>query len=141
MVDTGEVRKRVLRAIDEAHRDASERRARADEAKQEGATALTDVVAPLFKTVAAALKAEGYHFSVTTPAGAVRLEKTPQDFIEIGLDTVRDPPALLGQISRTWGRRVIVEELVVREAPGLGSLTGSDVLDWVLAQIKPLVER
>ena len=102
---------------------------------------LTDVIAPVFKTVAAALTAEGYTFRVLTPSGAVRMESTPQDFIEVTLDVVRDPPALLGRVSRAWGRRVLVEELVVRAAPDIGALTDEDLLDWVIGQIGPFVER
>lgn len=141
MVHTGDVRKRVLRAIEEARRVARDRRAQAAAAEGEGAHALANVVTPVFKTVASALTAEGYAFKVTTPSRAVRMEVSPQDFIEITMDTNRTPPALLGRVSRAWGRRVLVEELVVREAPELGTLSEDDVLDWTLAQIGPFVER
>lgn len=141
MVETSDVRKRVLRAIDDARRAATERRARATQAEIDGAAVLTTVIAPVFKTIASALTAEGYAFAVTTPSGAVRLETSPQNFVEVTLDTVRDPPALVGRVSRTWGRRVLVEELVVREAPDIGAVTEDEIVGWTLGQIGPFVER
>ncbi len=143
MVATGEIRKRVLRAIDESRHAAVTRRARAEEAERDGTAVLTDVITPLFKTVAAALKAEGYGFRVVTPPGSVRLasEVSSEDFIEVTLDTLRDPPALVGRVSRTWGRRVLVDELMVREASAIRTLTGDDALEFVLGQLGPFVER
>lgn len=142
-IAAGDVRQRVLHAIHAARRAAAERRALAAAAEQDGTAALEGVAAPVFKAVAAVLRAEGYGFRVLTPAGSVRLaaEAAPEDFIEIVLDTTRDPPALVGRVSRAWGRRVLVDEQVVREAPALRDLTTDDALEIVLDRLGPFVER
>ena len=93
--------------------------------------------------VAAALKAEGYRFRVLTPAGTVRLaaESAADDYIEVALDTLRDPPGLVGRVSRRWGRRVLVDETVLREAAAISGLTAEDLLEFTLAQLEPFVGR
>ena len=142
-IAAGDVRQRVLHAIHAARRAAAERRALAAAAEQDGTAALEGVAAPVFKAVAAVLRAEGYGFRVLTPARSVRLtaEAAPEDFIELVLDTTRDPPALVGRVSRAWGRRVLVDEQVVREAPALRGLTTDDALEIVLERLGPFVER
>lgn len=141
-IAAGDVRQRVLHAIHAARRAAAERRALAAAAEQDGTAAL-EVAAQVFKAVAAVLRAEGYGFRVLTPAGSVRLaaEAAPEDFIELVLDTTRNPPALVGRVSRAWGRRVLVDEQVVREAPALRGLTTDDALEIVLERLGPFVER
>ena len=88
-VDVGDIRKRVRRTIAEARRASAEHRAQVAAAEEDGARVLSDVVAPLFTMLAAALKSEGYRFRVLTPAGAVRLaaESSADDYIEVTLDT------------------------------------------------------
>ena len=142
LVAAADVRQRVLRTIEASRRAAAARRERTAEAERDGETVLADVVAPAWKAVAAVLKAEGYGFRVLTPVGSVRLaaDATAEDFIELTLDTTRDPPALVGRVSRAWGRRVLVDEAVVREAP-LGGLTGDEAIEIVLARLGPFVER
>lgn len=143
MVETGEIQKRVIRTIEEARRTASERRSSTEAAERDSGSVLARVVAPLFKTVASILAAEGYQFRVLTPSGAVRLssETSSEDFIEVTLDTMHDPPALVGRVSRTWGRRVLVDEQVVCEGEAIGTLTGDQTLVFVLEQLGPFVER
>lgn len=143
MAAPSNVRKRVLRTIDASRRAASARRARAAEAERDGAAVLNDVAAPAFLTVAAILRSEGRKFRVLTPAGSVRLasESSPDDFIELALDAARDPPALVGRVSRRRGRRVLVDEAVVREAEAIGGLTEDDAVDAILARLGPFVER
>ena len=142
VIAAGDVRQRVLHAIDSARRAAAERRVRAAEAQGDGTAVLAGVVAPVFRAVAAVLKAEGYGFHVLTPVGSVRLaaEAASENFIEINLDTTRDPPALVARVSRAWGRRVLVDEQVVREAPIRG-LTEDDAVEIVLERLVPFVER
>ena len=142
LVAAADVRKRVLRTIEASRRAAAARRERATEAERDGEAVLADVVAPAWKAVAAVLKAEGYGFHVLTPAGSVRLAAAAaaEDFIELALDTTRDPPALVGRVSRAWGRRVLVDEQVVREAP-LGGLTPDAAVEIVLERLGPFVER
>ena len=101
------------------------------------------VAAPLFRTVASALKAEGYRFAVETPAGAVRLSPggASEDIIELALDTAREPPALVGRTAYVRGRRMLSDERVVAEHPALGDLATEDLLDFVVSALAPLVER
>ena len=142
-MDIGDIRKRVRRTIADARRAAAERRAQVAAAERDGAEVLADVAAPLFTMLAAALKAEGYRFRVLTPAGTVRLaaESSGDDYIEIALDTTREPPGLVGRVSRGWGRRVLVDETTLREAADISSLTADDLLDFTLAQLPPFVGR
>ena len=142
-MEVGDIRKRVRHTIDESRRAAAARRRRVTEAERDGAGILTDVAAPLFTVVAAALKAEGYRFRVLTPAGAVRLasESSADDYIEVALDTLRDPPALVVRVSRAWGRRVLVDDAILREAEAIRELTAEDLLEFTLARLGPFVER
>ena len=142
-MEVGEIRKRVRRTIAEARRAAAERREQVAAAEQDAARVLADVVAPLFTVLAAALKSEGYRFRVLTPAGTVRLaaESSSDDFIEVALDTQRDPPALVVRVSRTWGRRVLVDETTLREAADIGSLTAEDLLEFSLARLAAFLGR
>ena len=136
-------------------------------AETEGHAVLDGLVSPLCKKVAAVLAAEGHPFEVSTPVGAVRLSRgaTREEFVEIVLDTSRNPPALVGraawvrdrrvrqaaeprpgrrrrgQSARVRGWRGRQEEHVIAEHPDLGGLTAEQVLDYLLATMAPLVER
>ena len=142
-METGEVRRRVRRTVDDARARARQRRRDVAVAEEEGERVLRAAAAPLFRTVASALKAEGYRFAVETPAGAVRLSPggASEDVIEIALDTTRDPPALMGRAAYARGRRLLRDERVVAEHPALGDLAPEALLDFVLSALAPLVER
>ena len=142
-MDTGDVKRRVRRTIEDARVRAGARREDAAAAEADGDRVLRAVAAPLFRTVASALKAEGYRFAVETPAGAVRLAPggASEDVIELALDTTRHPPALMGRMAYVRGRRVLSEERVVAEHPALGDLAAEDLLDFVLSALTPMVER
>ena len=143
MSDVAEVRRRVQRLVAQSREAAADRRARTAVAARDGERVLAHVVAPVFKTVATALKAEGYPFRVSTPAGVVRmaLEGSGENFVELVLDTADDPSVLRGRMSRARGRRVTVEEKVVREDSAIGSLTEADVLEFLLGELGPFLER
>lgn len=142
-MDTGDIRRRVRRTIDDARARAQERRRDVAAAEEDGGRALRVVAAPLFRTVASALKAEGYRFAVETPAGAVRLSPggASEDFIELALDTAREPPALVGRTAYVRGRRMLSDERVVAEHPAFGDLAAEDLLDFVVSALAPLVQR
>ena len=142
-MEVGDIRKRVRRTIAESRSAAAERRDLVAVAERDGAEILTDVVAPLFTVVAAALKSEGYRFRMLTPAGTVRLasESSADDYFEIALDTLRDPPGLVGRVSRGWGRRVLVDEAILREAAAISGLTAEELLEFSLAQLAPFLGR
>ena len=143
MNEPAEIRRRLRQIIEESKRAAVERRNRAQVADRKGSEVLAAVVAPLFKTVAAALKAEGYPFRVLTPPGVVRLssESSSDDFIELVLDTTRAVPALVGRVSRTWGRRILTHEIIVVEEPDIVLLTDANALEFMMAELPPFVER
>src|SRR5437764_551460 len=85
------VRRRLRAAIDKSRRAAADRRARVDAASAAYATFLEDKAGPLAHMVANALRAEGYNFTVFTPAGGVRLSsaKSGDDYLEFALDSAQ----------------------------------------------------
>ena len=143
MTETSEIRIRLRETIKHARQAAAERRQMAQTAEEVGTRVLASVATPVFKTVASALKAEGYPFRLFTPAAEVRLasEKSGDQFIGLELDTARDTPALVGRVSRLWGQRVLVDERVVREGDEIGALTKEDVITFLLESLAPFVER
>jgi hypothetical protein len=98
---------------------------------------------PAFNTMASALVAEGHRFKVSTPAGSVRLasERSPDDYIEVTLDSSDDPPVVLGRTSAGRGRRTVTKERPVRDGASPDALTDDDVVTFVLAEIITLIER
>ena len=136
------VRQRVLLTIDRAKRAASERRTRMDEASSDFRSFLDQVAVPLFRQVAAALKAESYTFNVFTPSHSVRLmsEKNASDFIEIVLDTTGDQPLVMGHVSRGRGQRVIESERPIASG-NVADLVEEQLLEFVLKELEPFVER
>ena len=142
MSEIAEVRKRVRRLIAQSRTKSANRRARTAAVEREGERVLTQVAAPMFKTVAAALKAEGFLFRVSTPVGAVRMAAEPagENFVELVLDTTDDPPVLRGSVSRMRGRRRLVEDRVLRQDSSIATLTDSDVLEFLLGELGPFVE-
>ncbi|HJZ76550.1 MAG TPA: hypothetical protein VKE51_32670 [Vicinamibacterales bacterium] len=140
-MEIAEVRKRILATIERARQRAVERRSRSDEAGRAYATFLESVAVPLFRQVANVLRAEGYHFTVFTPSGSVRLmsDRTAEDFIELTLDTSGDqPPQVVGHTSRSRGRRVTEEERAVGPP---AALSEHDLLDFLLKELEGFVER
>jgi hypothetical protein len=142
-MEVSEVRRRLRGAIEQARRDAAAKRERADTAAREYEQFLSQVAAPVFHTLANALAAEKHRFRVFTPAGSVRLasERSNEDFIELALDSSQDPPVLAVRTSRGRGRRQLASERSVAPASALSTLTDSDVLQFVLDEIAPFVER
>jgi hypothetical protein len=142
-MDIPELRRRVRAAIDEARRAAAGRRQRSDEAARAYESFLATRGVPLFHQLAAALTGEGHRFQVSSPAGSVRLaaDGSPDDFIELTFDGSEDPPVVLGRVSRGRGRRAVTSERPVSPGKPIADLTESDVADFVLGEIGPLVER
>jgi hypothetical protein len=141
-MEVSEVRKRLRGAIDGSKRTAADRRTRMDEAAREYPTFLDTVAAPLFRQVAAVLKAQGYLFGVFTPTGSVRLmsEKNTDDFIELTLDVSGDAPLVLGRVRHARGSRVVESERPVGTG-AIRELTENQVLDFLVDEIGPFVER
>jgi hypothetical protein len=140
-MEVSEVRRRLRTAIDQARRDSSLRRERADAASRAYDQFLEQVAVPTFQTIANVLIAEGHRFAVFTPAGSVRLasERSGEDFIELALDASQDPPVVVVRMSRGRGRRQLTSERSVTTP--ISSLTDSDVVQMVVDEIPKLVER
>lgn len=139
-MEISDIRRRLMQTIERAKREAGERRARGDQASRAFDTFLQTIAVPIFRQVANALRADGYAFSVFTPAGSVRLmsDRAAEDYIEISLDTTGDVPRVMGQTSRNRGRRVIDSERAIGEP---AALTEEDVLAFLLKELEAFVDR
>ena len=140
-MEISEIRKRVLQAIDQSRRVAAERRVRSDAATVAYERFLAELATPMFKQFAAVLKAEGYQFQVFTPAGGLRLasERSPEDFVELRLDVSGQSPVVLGYVNRGRGSRIVSSERPI--GVGVAELTEHDVLEFLIQEIQPFVER
>ena len=129
--------------MDVARRNALARRERSDAAAKQYEEFLTSVATPIVQQFASVLSAEGHHFNVATPAGAVRLTSASngEDYIEIALDTSEDPPEVVGRTSRGRGRRMITSERPVRERTAVDELNEEDVVAFLLTEIVPFISR
>jgi len=141
-METSILRKRLIETIDAARRTAAERRARAEDASRAYSQFLDTIAIPLFRQVSNVLKASGYSFTVFTPSGAVRLmsDKSAEDYIELSLDTSGEEPMVMGRSSRARGRRVMENERAIAEI-SVTHLTEEDVLQYLLKELEPFVER
>ncbi len=142
MAEVSDVRRRLRQAIERAKREAAERRAASDAAGRDYQRFLTEVAEPVFRMFAGAIRAEGHPFQIATPAGGLRLEseRARGDFIEVALET-SDTPAVVGRVTRGRGRRLLTSERPIREGAAVADLTEEDVLQFLLAEIGPFVER
>ncbi len=144
-MDVSELRKRILRAIDEARREASERRTAVDEATQAFETFLANIAVPLLRQAAAVLNATGATFVVHTPAESVRLsaEKSPETYLEIELDAARTHPEVIGRVSLSRGGRqgLIVEERPLVVGKPVDRLTEDDLSAFLIAEVPRLIVR
>jgi hypothetical protein len=143
LLESGEIRRRLLRTIAQAKAGTSGRRERVDAAGLSGREVLVRLVVPLVKVVASVLVVESYRCSVSTPEGAVRLSFEPggNNYIEFVLDTNIDPPALVGHTCLVRGNRVIEEEQIVAVHPSFSDLDDKDILLFVLRAVVPFVAR
>lgn len=143
MLEPADIRRRLLQRIEIVRREATARRAAASEAQRDYETFLESRAVPVFRMLASALRPEGAPFQVFTPAGSVRLasDRSKDDFIEVALDTSRQPIEVVGRASYTRGSRLVTSEEPVREGRRPADLTDEDVLEYVLRVIGPFVER
>jgi hypothetical protein len=134
------VKRSVSDTIERARRRAGERRARADEAGRAYDRFLDAIAVPLFRQVANVLRADGYLFTVFTPAGSVRLmsDRHAEDFIELMLDTTGERPMVVGHVSRSRRRRVDETDRDLGDPAGIAE---EDLLAFLLKELEPFVER
>jgi hypothetical protein len=144
-MDVADLRKRILRALDEARKDAAAKRATADQAAAAYEQFLSQMAAPLFRQAATVLRAEGQEFTANTPADSVRLvsDRTAQDFIELELDASSPSTKVIGRTSLSRGRRngVLVEERPIAQGKAIGELTEEDVTEFLVSEIRKLMMR
>jgi hypothetical protein len=142
-MDAGEVQKRLRAALAAARRDAAARRVRSDDAARHYDAFLETHAVPVFRHVAAALTGEGHPFKVMTPSGAVRIspERSPDEFIELVLDASYDPPQVVVHVVRGRGRRTFETETPLRDRTPIQDLTGEQVLEALLREVVPFVQR
>ena len=142
-VEISVVRKRLQSAMAASRELVQRRRARTAEAEKEYDRFLREVATPVARLLVTALKAEGYTFTVFTPAGGLRLawDRTRDDYVELGLDSSSEQPYVMGRISRTRGSRTLTEERPIANGASPEQLTEEDVLAFLLDALGPWLER
>jgi hypothetical protein len=143
-MDVSELRKKILRALEEAPPVAAPKRSERDEAQRAYDRFLEAVAVPLLRQAQSILKAEGQLFTVHAPAGSAKLasDGSAQTFLEFALDTAEEGPAVIGRTSRVRGRsRVIVDERPVIVGKAVGELTEEDVAAFLVTELPKLVRR
>lgn len=138
-----EVRRRLRAVIETARRQLAIRRERATAAARAYDVFLEQRAVPTFHVFASALGAEGHRFKVFTPAESVRLasDSSQDDYIELAFDVTLDPPRVVGRTNMGRGRRSISRERPIHPTASVEELTDEHVLDFLLAEIEPFVER
>ncbi len=141
-METSVVRNRLRVEIERAKRRATDRRQHNDEASRAYDAFLEQIATPLMRQIAGALKADAYPFTVFTPSGSVRLmsDRRAEDFIEISLDVAGDAPSIIGHTSRLRGRNIVETERPIGSGKP-GEVAEEDVLEFLLQEIGPFVER
>jgi hypothetical protein len=142
-METSDVRKRVKEALERVKRMHAERRRRTAQAGAAFEVFRERSVIPVFQQIAGALKAEGYPFTVNTPAGSVRLvsEKSANDYVDLRLDTTVAVPAVMLETQSVRGREVRKEERPIKPGTLVEHLTEQDVLDAVVETLETLIDR
>jgi hypothetical protein len=143
MAEVAEVRRRVCITIDRAKQTAAARRARADVDEELGRKFIQHVATPVAQQVVSVLKAEGFHYSLSTPLGAVRLvsERHREDFIDLALDATQDPVTIMTLVSHVRGQRVSTTERPLYPGHSIDQLTEDHVLEFLLEALQVFVER
>ena len=142
-MEVSEVRRQLRHAIDRAKARAQQRRQVAAEADRAYATFLEEIAAPIVRTLANALKAEGYPFTVSTPTGGLRLasDRGRDDYIELALDGSGDTPTVMGRVRYTRGSRTLEEERPIKPGSLPQDVTETDVLSFLVGGLDPWLDR
>jgi hypothetical protein len=143
-MDVSDLRKRIIHALDDARKEATDRRHTVDDARVAFETFLERVAGPLFKQAATVLRGEGHDFTLHTPADSVRLvpDRSPQEFIEVELHVDGGIPHVIGrtQLLR-GGKDPLIEERPLAPGKPIAELTESDVTAFLVKEIPRLVAR
>jgi len=140
MADVALLRKRVQKAIEQARREASERRTRVHEAQKAYDDFLDTRAIPAFRAMSVVLRSEGLAWEVMTPSGEVRLvpDRRRDESIALSFDATADPPQPMVSITRGRGGRVLHAEREVK--PGtrsIAALTEDDVIEMLIEELAP----
>jgi hypothetical protein len=141
-MESSEIRKRVLHTLERARRNAASHRDEADQASRTFAELLPHAAA-VWKQASNVLRAENHAFTVQTPAGLLRFtsDRSADDFVEVTLDTARRPVAILARTRMTRGRRVVDRESLVAEGTEVATVDEVRLLDVLLTELEPLIEK
>jgi hypothetical protein len=142
-MEVSQVRRRVQAALTAARERAQSRRQSVADAERGYERFLTDVAIPIARQVANVLKAEGRSFTVSTPAGAVRLapDRGRDEFVEITLNTDADAPAVVVHSRYTRGSRTIDEERPIKPGSPPEHITEEELLDVLMGALEPWFDR
>ncbi len=142
-IEISQVRKRVLQRLEQVRQAALERRSRVAEAERQYGPFLANVATPVFRMMASVLAAENYTYRVFTPAGGIRLssDRSTQTYLDLRLDTSRDTPQVMIELSRERGSHILTDDRPFREGVAIASLTDGDVLAMLIDAIGEMVER
>jgi hypothetical protein len=143
-MDVSELRRGILRALEVARQDASDRRRLRDDAAAAYEKFLEHVATPLMRQASDVLRAEKHEVTVQTPGGSVRLvsDRSAQDFIEFELETSGASPHVIGRTSLARGRKgVVVEERQLAAGKAISQITEDDVARFLLTEIQRLVTK
>ena len=143
MLEIAEVRQRVRQTIERARLEAAERRARAAVAGEQGRRFVERVATPVARQFVSVLRAEGFGYRLSTPAGAVRLvsDRRREDFVDIAVDATGDAVTIMTTVSHVRGQRVLTTERPLNAEVEIDALTERHVLEFLLDAIPVLVER
>lgn len=140
MADIALIRKRVQKAVEQARREAADRRARVQDAQKDYDEFLETRAIPAFRSMAMVLKSEGLGWEVMTPSGEVRLvsDRRRDESIALSFDATADPPQALVSVTRGRGSRVLHAEREVKPGtPSIAALTEDDVIDMLVEELRP----
>ena len=143
MLEIAEVRQRVRQTIERTRKDAEERRARAVVDGEAGRRFIEDVATPLARQFVLVLRAEGFHYRLSTPAGAVRLvsDQRREDFIDIAVDATGDAVTIMTTVNHVRGQRVLTTERPLCADLEIDALTQHHLFEFLLDAIQVFVER
>lgn len=142
-MDVSDLRKRILRALDDARKAAATRREETDQAAAAYASFLSDIAGPLFLQAAAVLRAAGHEFTAHTPAGSVKLaaDRSGQEFLELELDTSGARPQVIGRTSFFRGRGQVTEERPIAPDKPVAEISEGDVSNFLVSELQKLVAK
>jgi hypothetical protein len=143
MLETAEVRRQLTHRLAELKKAQVQRRGTADTARAAFDAVLEREIAPTVRQFAQVLKAEGFPFSVQTPASMVRMvsDRSSDNVIDIVLELGLPQPAVVARSAYTRGRRQIEDERTLAQGEGIATIDAERVLAVLLDMIEPFVER